>query len=159
MARFKDHRRKVFAKEAFLEALRNGLSVAYASKTAGVDRAYAYRKRKVDLKFCEEWDQAVEAGTDRLEDEAFKRAVVGHEKKYYDKEGNVTRTEYDKSDVLLMFLLNGRRPEKFNRGQRLDLTNSDNSLKNFAEAMKQINALPPERVPLLIEGEVVRRGE
>jgi len=44
--------------------------------------------------FATAWDLAVAQGTDRLEDAAFERATNG-------------------SDTLLMFLLRGRRPERF----------------------------------------------
>lgn len=47
--------------------------------------------------FAAEWDEAVDEGTDVLEDVAFRRAVDG-------------------SDRLLIFLLKARRPEKFRDG-------------------------------------------
>lgn len=110
-----------------------------AATAANLDRNFCYMHRKRDPEFAAAWDEAIEAGTDILEDVAAQRAVRS-------------------SDVLLMFLLNGRRPDKFNARQKLDLSNSDGSLGNFVNAMRRLDSLPRERVPLLIEGEAVRRG-
>ena len=82
-----------------------------------------------DAEYREAFVLAQEEAADRLEDEAFRRAVEGVEKPvgwYKGKPGGVIR-EY--SDVLLIFLLKGARPEKYadrvqNRwelSQRVDL--------------------------------------
>lgn len=81
-------------REKFLKALAEGDSATGAAEKAGLGRRTVYTWRKEDEDFEREWDAAIEAGTDILEDEAKKRAVEG-------------------SDTLLMFLLNGRRPEKY----------------------------------------------
>jgi len=81
-----------------LKALGQGLSAAAAAKAAGIGRTALYAWRKDDEAFCEEWDDAVESGTDLLEDLALERAKT--------------------SDTMLIFLLNGRRPEKYRK--RLD---------------------------------------
>lgn len=80
--------------EAFLNALREGYSVAGACAASGVARRTAYDWRNADPIFCAAWEDAVEEGTDELEDEAVKRA----------KEG---------SDTLLIFMLKSRRPETY----------------------------------------------
>ena len=61
------------------------------------------------------WADALEEAADRLEMEAFRRAVEGiGEDRYFrgDVVGSVTRN----SDRLLMFLLKARRPSKFGSG-------------------------------------------
>lgn len=78
----------------FLEAIADGKSVTSACEIAGFARFVAYDWRKVDPEFAQAWDDAVEAGTDKLEDAAIQRAKNG-------------------SDVLTIFLLKARRPEKF----------------------------------------------
>ena len=78
----------------FLASLEEGNSIARAASDAGVGRSTAYEWRTAEPAFAKAWDDAVESGTDALEDEAIKRAKNG-------------------SDTLLIFMLKGRRPEKF----------------------------------------------
>lgn len=80
--------------ETFIEELRKGKSVAAAAEMVCVSRQTVYLRRNADPAFADEWDTAIEIGTDRLEDTALKRAEDG-------------------SDTLLIFLLKARRPEKF----------------------------------------------
>ena len=82
------------ARKKFLDALAKGYSVSRAAAEA--DRTVKMLKswRDDDPNFKADWEEAVEAGTDRLEDRARDRA-------------------YRDSDGLLMFLLKGRRPEKY----------------------------------------------
>jgi hypothetical protein len=89
-------------REQFLDALRQGCSVSLAARQAGFSRQAAYAARKVDPQFGEAWDDAIETGTDRLEDVAALRAAAS-------------------SDALLIFLLKGRRPEKFSDRHSLSL--------------------------------------
>lgn len=93
------HRAKLTQRKRkmFFEALRTGQSVTAACALICMARRTMYDHREADEAFRQEWEDAIEAGTDLLEDEALKRATT------------------DKSDTLLMFLLNGRRPEKFKR--------------------------------------------
>lgn len=81
-------------REAFLRILAQGSSVAAAARTIGMSRGHMYLLRKTDEQFARDWDQAVEEGTDILEDVAVERAKNG-------------------SDSLLVFLLKGRRREKW----------------------------------------------
>lgn len=81
-------------KSIFLDALRDGNSVAYSAKKAGVTRKTMYVWRKADAEFSEAWDEALDEGTDGLEDEAIKRAKNG-------------------SDTLMIFMLKARRREVY----------------------------------------------
>jgi len=81
-------------KKRFLAVLAAGHSVMTAAEAAGVARQTVYRWRQEDEAFARAWDEAIEAGTDRLEDEALRRAFAG-------------------SDTLLIFLLKARRPAKY----------------------------------------------
>lgn len=78
----------------FLASLRDGNSVSTACKAAGFARQTPYNRRKIDEAFGKRWDEAVEAGTDGLEDVAIKRAKDG-------------------SDTLLIFMLKARRREVY----------------------------------------------
>ena len=64
------------APERFLIGLGEGLSVAGAAKLAGVGRQTVYDWRKRDAAFAAAWDDAIETGTDNLEDEARRSRVV-----------------------------------------------------------------------------------
>jgi hypothetical protein len=70
----------------------------------------------------EAWDDAVEVGTQRLEDEAIRRATEGWEEPVYQR-GELVGHVRRYSDALLMFLLRGRRPEVYGeRRQRVEVT-------------------------------------
>ena len=81
-------------RERFCGILADGSSVTAAAEAIGISRASLYNAREIDPDFAAAWNDAVERGTDTLEDEAVKRAR-------------------NSSDTLLIFLLKGRRPEKF----------------------------------------------
>lgn len=79
---------------AFLAALESTGSVTDAATAAQMGRSAVYAHRRSDLDFAAAWDQALDIAADTLEDEARRRAFNG-------------------SDVLLMFLLKGIRPQKW----------------------------------------------
>ncbi len=87
-------------KKRFLAALAAGHSVKTAADAAGIARQTVYRWRQEDEDFARAWDDAVEDGTDLLEDEALRRALEG-------------------SDTMLIFLLKARRPEKYRDTHRV----------------------------------------
>lgn len=91
------------AREAFITALREGLSINGACAAARIGRSTAYEWRADDKAFAAEWDAAVEDGTDCLEDEAVRRAKA-------------------QSDTLLIFLLKARRPDKYKDRQAVEHT-------------------------------------
>jgi hypothetical protein len=77
-----------------------------------------YEHRKTDESFARAWDDAVEAGADALEDEAVRRAK-------------------ESSDVLLIFLLKGRRPGKFKDRAVLEHDITDRLADRLAAARKR----------------------
>jgi hypothetical protein len=85
---------KRYWQKAFLAALENTVSVTAAAEAAQTDRSMVYQHKRQDPEFARQWDQALDVAPDTLEDEARKRA-------------------FDGSDVLLMFLLKGIRPQKW----------------------------------------------
>lgn len=66
-------------REAFLAALRFMPVVTYACNVVDIVPSTAYRQRTLDPTFAKEWDEALEAGVDRAEIEAFRRGVDGYE--------------------------------------------------------------------------------
>lgn len=81
---------KAARKRTFLAALRKGASVAAAARAAEVRRQQPYEWAAADPTFAERWQDAIEEGTDRLEDRAHELALEGDRH-------------------LLMFLLKARR--------------------------------------------------
>ena len=86
------------SRETIVAALREGLSIGGACAVAGLGRSTYYEWRADDPGFAAEADEAIENGTDFLEDVARQRAA-------------------ESSDTLLIFLLKARRPEKYRERQ------------------------------------------
>jgi transposase-like protein len=91
-------------KAKFLSVLAEGGSVTLAARAIGVARKNVYEWRKKDEQFKADWEDAVEQGTDLLEDVAVRRAM-------------------DHSDTLLIFLLKGRRKARY--AERQEHTGKD----------------------------------
>jgi hypothetical protein len=60
-------------KEAFLAALADGGSLARACQAARFSRSRAYEWRSDDSAFAADWDQALDDGTDLIEDALLRR--------------------------------------------------------------------------------------
>lgn len=94
---------------AFLAALEECGSVTESCKAASISRVTVYECKRNDSDFAQKWEQALEAGADKLEDEARRRAMQGVSKG---------------SDTLLMFLLKGLRPQRW-RETRASMSPAD----------------------------------
>ncbi len=79
---------------AFLAFLASGGTVAAAARSIGMSRMNAYLTRDADPAFAAEWDAAIDEGTEQLEQVAIQRGI-------------------EKSDVLLIFMLKGRKPDTY----------------------------------------------
>lgn len=140
-------------KPIFLEALADVPVVSHACKAVGISYRHAYKTRETDEDFAKAWDEAMEQGIDRAEQEAFRRAVVGYEEPVIDKgrlayryeryetediDGNKTEhyrvaldangqpiplTVRKHSDALMALMLKGRRKKVF--ADRTELTGAD----------------------------------
>ena len=93
----------------FLAALAETGMVCDAAAQAGVPRASLYRKKAADADFAAAWAAALEAGLDRLRDEAVRRARDGVEETVWHR-GVAVGTVRRYSDQLLMFLLRAHQP-------------------------------------------------
>ncbi len=105
-------RKQDAAKAEFLEHIAVGQSVRAAAAAIGVKPSLPYSWRTLDEGFSAAWSAAEEAGTDIIEEEAFRRAVTGVEKPVY-RGGEIVGHVADYSDAMLMFLLKSRRPERY----------------------------------------------
>lgn len=72
-------------KPVFLQALADVPVVSHACKAVDISYRHAYKTRENDEDFAKAWDEAMEQGIDRAEQEAFRRAVVGFEEPVIDK--------------------------------------------------------------------------
>lgn len=79
---------------AFLAAYSAAGSISEAAKVAGCSRETHYRWMREDPTYPARFQTAFEESADSLEDEAHRRAHIG-------------------SDTLLIFLLKGKKPERF----------------------------------------------
>lgn len=123
--------------DAFLKALASGLSVTGAAAASRVDIRTLYRDREGDAALKASWDAAVEQGTDALEDEALRRASQGVDKPIFYK-GELVTTVREYSDTLAIFLLKGRRPEKFKDRAQVDLGATDGLVAALQAAEKRV---------------------
>jgi hypothetical protein len=109
-------------REPFLQALRDWPIVQHACDAVGILRCTAYRTRQADEEFAKAWDDAMEAGVDKAEREAFRRAVEGVDKGVW-HQGVQVGTERVYSDALLAKVLSARRAAY--RTERTELTGAD----------------------------------
>jgi hypothetical protein len=151
-------------KPAFLAALRNVPVIAHACNAVDIERSTAYRAREADAGFAEAWDEAMEDGVDKAEQEAFRRGVVGFEEPVIDKgrlayqyerievldsEGGATEswrpvldakgqpiplTVRKHSDALLSLVLKGRRKRVYS--DRTEITGADGGALVVDEATR-----------------------
>lgn len=124
-------------REVFLAALRQGASVTAACDAANLPRRTAYNWQRDDAEFAQQWADAEEEGTDRLEDEAFRRAVEGTKKPVGWHNGKAGGYVQEYSDTLTIFLLKGRRPDKYAERQ---INRNENTNKNYQISDEPLSA-------------------
>lgn len=140
---------------AFLEALAETANVTHACKQALVPRRTAYQWREDVPKFADAWDDAVELGTDALEDEAVRRAHAGVDKPVF-YQGEVCGAIREYSDTLLIFMLKARRPDKFK--ERAEVNHKSDPIRVLLEAIDGKSTGLPNRGNRL-NSEAAWRGE
>lgn len=119
------NKRNLETEEKFLDGLRNSWSVTKSARLAGIsaETAYVWKAKSIATldeqtgvyadDFWPRWEAARDAGIERIEDEAIRRAVEGVEKPVY--QGGVlvgSLTEY--SDTLMGLVLRGKKPGIYN---------------------------------------------
>jgi hypothetical protein len=107
--------------QQFLQYLAETGNVSRSVKLIGSSAARVYTLRHNDPAFRQAWDEAEQIAADRLEEEAWRRAVEGFDepvvsggKLVRDEDGNAVMVRRY-SDVLLIRLLAAHRPQKFDR--------------------------------------------
>jgi hypothetical protein len=125
-------------KKIFIQWLGSGVSISKAAQLSRFARSSAYKWRSEDKVFAEKWDDAIEDGSDKLEDEAFRRAVTGTDKPVGFYQGAASSIVKSYSDNLLIFLLKARRPSKF--GDKIEATANDKAMEELSVEDKEIIA-------------------
>jgi hypothetical protein len=98
--------------QVFLESLAAGNTIMQAARVAGLAPSTFYLLRDTDPAFAMQWAEALEAGIQVMEAEAFRRAVQGTEKPIVSG-GEIVTWVREFSDTLLIFLLKARRPHVY----------------------------------------------
>lgn len=94
-------------KERFLEVFqKNGGFVVLAAEAIGVNRNTIWEWRRADKEFERRFEQALDHTTEQLEKEMERRAM------------------HPRHDLLMMFALKGRRPEKYRDNVKVEQTGS-----------------------------------
>lgn len=141
--------------QRFFAALALGLAVTDSAKAAGYSRSAVYVWRNADETFQAQWEASYEAGTDALEDEARRRAVDGTVEPLFYKGEQVTEEAIGAdgkpyrvasgvrkySDLLLIFLLKARRPDKYR--ERSEIRHSGEVRLTHEQALDQLDGPPP----------------
>lgn len=97
-------------KKRFLSVLlKTGGNVTRAAQAVGQSRAIVYEHREKHPAFRVAWDDAIETATERLEQEAIRRAFEGCQKPVY-QGGELVGYVQEYSDTLMIFMLKAKRP-------------------------------------------------
>lgn len=109
-------------REAFLSSLRaEAGNVSRACQCAGISRRAAYEWRDADAQFAEAWDDIIEETTEVLEREVYRRAHEGVDEPVF-YQGEMVGAVRKYSDTLAMFILKGRRPEKYRENIKQEIS-------------------------------------
>jgi hypothetical protein len=100
------------ARKRFLTALERFGNVTRACRFARISRETAYNWREADKPFASAWRHALDDAADRLEQEAWRRAVTGTKKPVY-QGGDLVGHIQEYSDTLLIFLMKAANPGKY----------------------------------------------
>ena len=132
-------------RERFLKAVAQTGNISAAVVLAGTSRTRVYELRKVDEDFRAAWDEAENNASDKLEAEAWRRAVDGVQeplvsagKIIRDDDGNpVAIRRY--SDAMLTLLLKARRPEKFRERSSVEMSGPGGKPIEVSDARQRIS--------------------
>ena len=106
-------------KPAFLRCLEEVPNVSRAARAIGMTRRAVYAAAKISDEFHEAWEEALDVGVDRIEEELHNRAVLGVSRPVFQGGKHVgATTEY--SDNLMIFLLKAHRPKRYRENSTIE---------------------------------------
>lgn len=111
--------------DAFLNYLRKGYVPKRAAEAVGVSRTSVFKWRSEDPKFAEAWVEAIDEGTDLLEEAILKRARDGYDRPIF-QGGIFVGEERIYSDSLAAMMLQGRRPQYRKQTHEMNVNVSGN---------------------------------
>jgi hypothetical protein len=106
-------------KPAWLAAFEELGTVTAACAAVGIGRRTVYDARQADEGFALAWHDLEEATTERMEAEAYRRAVRGVTRDVR-HQGVVVGEEQHYSDTLLIFMLKARKPEMYRENVKVE---------------------------------------
>lgn len=132
-------------RQAFLDAFDELGMVTAACEAIGISRQTAYQERQRNEDFAVAWADVEERSTERMEREAYRRAVEGVTKPLVSAGKHVTDvTEY--SDGLLQFMLRARRPERYRENVKVEHAGGIEQRVRL-----DLSRLPPDKLEALEE--------
>jgi hypothetical protein len=123
---------------AFLAALSIEPNVTVACESAKIDRSTAYKFREDNKTFRQQWDDAIESGCDRMESEAFRRAVNGVDRPVYQM-GTQVGFVREYSDTLMVLLLKAHKPKKYRDNSAVEMSGPNGSDSNVVIYLPENN--------------------
>lgn len=109
------------AQQKFLDHFAKTGRVQESSDVAGVHRTTVHSLRKKDPDFGERYEDARQVFLDKLEAEAYRRAVDGWDEPVFRNEGQVgVVRKY--SDTMLQMLMKGHNPDRYRDRVQADVT-------------------------------------
>ena len=130
--------------KTFLHFLSRSGSVSYAAEQARVERRTLYRRRANDEHFAAQWDEALNLGIDRLQDDAMKRALGAAERAVW-RNGKQVGSVQQYDNKLLQFLLRAHRPEIYGEKKQSMPPLSFDLAKRLAASAPRLEARRKER--------------
>jgi uncharacterized protein YeaC (DUF1315 family) len=119
--------------EIFFSTLAATDHVQKAVTASGLSPRSVYYWRDKDPEFAQRWTDAREAYVDKLEAEAFRRAVEGTEKGVW-HQGMQVGTEKQYSDSLLALMLKAKRKREYGDASKVELTGADGGAVKVEES-------------------------
>lgn len=109
---------------AILAALREQPNITRAAEAAGIGRSAAYAWYRDDPEMARDWEAAIAESVERLEQEAWRRAVEGWDRRpIIDRRtGETLGYEREYSDRLMDTLLRAHLPKKYSNNSTVELT-------------------------------------
>jgi hypothetical protein len=132
-------------KEIVLAMLANGATYAAAAAAVGAHRRTIMKWADADEEFAQRWNDAIEEGIDRLEQEAIRRARDGVKRPVFYM-GQVVGYIQEYSDSLLKFLLEAKRPAVY-RARNINVMAPDGSDGVLEVRWKETESQRPQDTP------------